>query len=195
LTTTRPQPFQRSLLVVMTLLLAILIGGGAFLLANGFLIAPQSSSSVSQTPPGAGATTTPTAAPRITATRRPTATASPTATATSVPSPTAAGGAPHLTVTPASLSFSTTLAQCQLQPPSQSLTIQNSGGGTLNWGASVQDASLLSISPTSGRLDAGASQTMTVSLRCPTLPTNTTDTIHVTSNGNNVDVPVNISVT
>lgn len=59
----------------------------------------------------------------------------------------AGSSSPTIGVSPSSLSFSGTVGGSN--PASQSLSITNTGGGTLNWSAS-SGASWLSISPTSG---------------------------------------------
>jgi hypothetical protein len=66
---------------------------------------------------------------------------------------------PDLEVKPGSLSFAAPAGGPN--PAGQSVTAQNSGGGTLSWTATVS-APWLSGSPSSGTLSAGASQTVTV---------------------------------
>lgn len=65
--------------------------------------------------------------------------------------------APHLAIAPASLNF--TAGQNGSLPASQTFTISNSGGGTMNWSIS-DNASWLDETPTSGNNN---SQTITVS--------------------------------
>jgi hypothetical protein len=67
---------------------------------------------------------------------------------------------PTISFSPSSFSFSAT--QGGANPPSQTLHIWNSGGGTLSWSVS-DDATWLSLSPTSGS-SAGETDTVTVSV-------------------------------
>ncbi len=187
---------QNSLLPIIALLGVLLLVGTVAVFAIGLLssagnspLSANRAPSATHTPvlkqtPSARATNTPRSNPTLTPSPSP----SPSPTSTSTPA------APQLVVTPSSLTFSVSLAQCPLQHPTQSLSLQNSGGGTLNWQASVQNPAYLSITPTSGSVNAGASATMTVSLICPATPINTTDQIQITSNGGTVDVPVTITV-
>ena len=65
---------------------------------------------------------------------------------------------PVLEVTPTSLSFR---GEAGASLPSKTLTIRNSGGGTLSWKAST-DVSWISLQPTSGQLTADQKATVTV---------------------------------
>jgi serine/threonine protein kinase len=184
---------QNILLPIIALLGVLLLVGTAAVFAVGLLSGTGNSSLSANHPPLATHTPITPSARATNTPRSPTATPSPSPS----PSPTTTStpvAAPQLVVTPSSLTFSVSLAQCPLQHPTQSLSIQNSGGGTLNWQASVQNPAYLSIVPTSGSVNAGASVTMTVSLICPTTPVSTTDHIQMTSNGGTVDVPVTITV-
>jgi hypothetical protein len=67
---------------------------------------------------------------------------------------------PTIGLTPTQLSFS---ADQATNPSSQTFLVTNAGGGTLRWDAS-EDAAWLSLSPTSGILGAGASQTVTATI-------------------------------
>lgn len=67
---------------------------------------------------------------------------------------------PTIAFTPASLSFAA--KEGGANPPSQTLTIWNSGGGTLSWSLS-KSASWLALSPTSG-VSAGEAGSITVSV-------------------------------
>jgi hypothetical protein len=66
---------------------------------------------------------------------------------------------PRLSLNPASLSW--TAPEGGTKPAGKSLTVQNSGGGTLNWNATYSP-SWLSGSSSVGSLSAGAFQTLTV---------------------------------
>jgi Viral BACON domain len=74
-----------------------------------------------------------------------------------------------LTPLPATLSFASSTTQ---NPLAQSLVIQNSGGQPLDWASNVaqSSSSWLSVSPTEGHLDPGASATLVVSASTLQLP-------------------------
>jgi len=94
---------------------------------------------------------------------------------------------PQLSLTPSSLDFGS--SQTNL-----TLTVQNIGGGTLSWYAS-KSRSWLSLSQSSGSLEAGKSLPITVSVsRSGLSPGNYSDTISFTSNGGNQNVSVSMSV-
>jgi hypothetical protein len=111
----------------------------------------------------------------------PTITPTPTPTAGSRPTPTRTPApAPQLSVSPTG----TTYINCGSLPiPYPSVTVRNSGGGTLTWQASATNAQV-TLSPASGSLGAGQSQTMTVSQTSGGAGTD----IHVTSNGGSATV-------
>lgn len=70
---------------------------------------------------------------------------------------------PVLDVTPPTLSFTAPVGGPN--PASQTVTVTNAGGGTLNWTATtVGGAAWLGLSLTAGSLSAGASDTITVSI-------------------------------
>jgi uncharacterized membrane protein len=73
---------------------------------------------------------------------------------------------PAIGVAPPTLTFGTPLGT---DPPSQTITITNTGGGTLNWVANVNQ-SWLSVSPTSGSLGAGQSEAVAVMVSSANLP-------------------------
>jgi hypothetical protein len=114
---------------------------------------------------------TSTNAPAATAT----ASSKPTATATRTPTP-----VPHLSVSPTGTNY-VTCGSLPLSYPS--VTVRNSGGGTLAWQASATNVHV-TLSPASGSLGAGQSQTMTVSQTSGGAGTD----IHVTSNGGSATV-------
>ena len=103
----------------------------------------------------------------------------------------ASSGSPTIGVSPSSFSFSATAGGSN--PASQSLSITNTGGGTLNWSAS-SNASWLSVSPTSGT----APSTATVSANITGLAAGTYNgaiTISATGATNTpVAVPVTLTV-
>jgi hypothetical protein len=72
---------------------------------------------------------------------------------------------PFIGLTPPQLSFSPDQAT---NPSPQTFTLTNTGGGTMNWTAS-DDAPWLGVSPASGALGPGASQTVTATVTSATL--------------------------
>ena len=72
----------------------------------------------------------------------------------------AVGEQPSIGLNPSSLSYSATEGS---NPPTQTLTITNVGGGTLQWSAS-SNQSWLAVSPTSGQLGHNQSRTVTVTV-------------------------------
>jgi len=216
------QTRRRVLLLVLGLLTLLLIIGSARLLLPHFSVgdsahtafgapgtavptarrspmathSPPASSSPGHGTPAPGGTSEPGATPPSGASATPGSkpTNTPSEIPTVTPSPTTVAAPPQLAVTPRSLQFSLTLVGCLSQPPSQTLTIQNTGAGTLFWQASLQNATYLSIAPTNGSLGPLQSNQMTVSILCPNAPLSTTDTIYVTSNGGNLSISVMISL-
>ena len=72
-------------------------------------------------------------------------------------------GPPHLEYTPASFEFTGAVGGAY-NPPPQTLTLTNTGGGTLTWGVSVFTGTWLSVgTPSSGSLGAGESATVNIS--------------------------------
>ena len=67
---------------------------------------------------------------------------------------------PAIAASPSSFSFT---AEEAANPPSQTLGIQNSGEGTLDWSA-TDDADWLTLSPTSGSCSSGETDDVTVSV-------------------------------
>jgi hypothetical protein len=101
-----------------------------------------------------------------------------------------AGGStsPTIGVSPSSFSFTATAGGAN--PANQSLSITNTGGGTLNWTAS-DNATWLTISPTSGT----APSTVTLSVNITGLAAGTYNgTVTVSATGA-TNTPVNIPVT
>jgi hypothetical protein len=98
---------------------------------------------------------------------------------------------PTIGVSPASFSFTATAGGAN--PANQSLSITNTGGGTLNWTAS-DDATWLTVSPTSGT--APSTATLSVSIAGLTPGTyNGTITVSATGATNTpVSVPVTLTV-
>ncbi|HEX7901340.1 MAG TPA: BACON domain-containing carbohydrate-binding protein, partial [Planctomycetota bacterium] len=68
-------------------------------------------------------------------------------------------GEPVIAAAPSNLSF--TMAETGPNPAAKTLTLTNTGGGTLAWSA-VDNAAWLSVAPASGSLGPGASQDLTV---------------------------------
>ena len=77
------------------------------------------------------------------------------------PPPPSSSSLPNIGASPSSLSFIT--EQGGPNPSSQTLEIQNSGSGTLDWSA-TDDADWLSLSPTSGSCSSGEINNVTVSV-------------------------------
>lgn len=101
---------------------------------------------------------------------------------------TGAPSSPTIGVSPSSMSFSATAGGAN--PASQSLSISNTGGGTLNWTAS-SNQSWLSVSPTSGT----APSTATVSVNITGLAAGTySGAITITATGA-TNTPLSVPVT
>jgi len=77
------------------------------------------------------------------------------------PPPPSSSSHPTIAASPSSFSF--IAEQGGSNPSSQTLEIQNSGGGTLDWSA-TDDADWLSLSPTSGSCSAGETNNLAVSV-------------------------------
>ncbi|MCX8126825.1 MAG: hypothetical protein N3E40_06810, partial [Dehalococcoidia bacterium] len=101
---------------------------------------------------------------------------------------------PKLSYSPQTFAFSGTTPQ---NPPSQTLTLTNSGGGTLNWSINSSH-SWLTASPTSGSLTIGQSATATITIHTINLPPGThlgSLTINISGAGQGpVTVPVTVQV-
>lgn len=121
---------------------------------------------------------------------RPIPTATPTATPTPInpsPTPTATQAPPHLSVSPAG----TTDVTCATLPISYpTVTVKNTGGGTLQWQVTATNANV-TVSPASGSLGAGQPQTLAVS---QTSGSGGTD-LHFTSNGGSATISFECIVT
>lgn len=104
---------------------------------------------------------------------------------------TSTGTSPTIGVSPSSMSFTATAGGAN--PANQSLSISNTGGGTLNWTAS-DNATWLTVSPTSGT--APSSTTVSVNITGLAAGTyNGTITISATGATNTpVTVPVTLTV-
>lgn len=100
-------------------------------------------------------------------------------------------GCPELSVRPASLSFS---AEVGANPPTQTFTIENTGGGTLSWSAS-DNQDWLGLSPTSGSVSANDSTRVTVDVASTTLAEGSYDgTVTVTGGGVARTVSVSLTI-
>lgn len=103
--------------------------------------------------------------------------------------------APTLTQSPTSLTF--TAMEGGSNPGTQSLNITNTGGGTLSWNAK-DDATWLSLSPTSGTTSTAETNVITVSVNTSGLSANTynaTITIAATSpTSASYQIPVSLTV-
>jgi len=93
---------------------------------------------------------------------------------------------PGLSFSPASLSFG-------VGDTNKTLTISNVGAGALTWQA-LKKETWLTLSSTSGSVDAGKSVTVTITVASGMDPGTYTDTIALTSNGGNGNVPVTLAI-
>jgi hypothetical protein len=100
--------------------------------------------------------------------------------------------APQLSVSPARLTFSLHVG-CLLNPPPQTLTVQNTGGGSRSWQATIQNPTYLSIDMSSGTLGPSAAEQISVTASCKTA-ISTTDRINFSSNGGSFTVTVTITI-
>ncbi len=97
-----------------------------------------------------------------------------------------------LTITPAHLDFNQVNKGSQA---SMGVTISNTGQQPLNWSADTGAAYWLTLDSSAGTLQPGASQTIQVIADTTQLPTAvSTATIAISSNGGNVQVPVQLDV-
>jgi hypothetical protein len=99
-----------------------------------------------------------------------------------------APASPAIGVSPTSMSFSGTVGGAN--PPSQSLSITNTGGGTLNWTA-ASNQPWLSVSPASGT----APSTASVSVSIAGLATGTFNGVITVSSVGATNTPVSVPVT
>jgi hypothetical protein len=99
---------------------------------------------------------------------------------------------PTLEVDPTSLTFA---SQEGTDPATQTVTVRNGGGGTLNW-TLTDDRTWLSGAPASGALGAGASETVTVSVASAGLtPGDYAGTVTISGAGDSREVAVQYTVT
>lgn len=101
-----------------------------------------------------------------------------------------------LNVSPNSLTFNGVVGQGN--PPPQTITVRNTGGGSFGFSISSSDAGLVSASPSSGTLSAGQSTTVSVSVANPNVAGTRTPTLTITAPGaqgspQQVSVTVNIA--
>jgi hypothetical protein len=162
-----------------------------FIASNGNLVMEGGLAQPLTAPPSS--TPTPTPPPtQPTATATPPGASEPTATPTSVPTPPAPTPTatsvpqhpPKLSVTPTSLR-----EYCSYNSYPNTITVMNSGSGTLNWSATAPSG--VTLTPSSGSLAAGASQTVTLSGSFTSA--NTFD-VHFTSNGGSATVVISCQV-
>jgi tRNA A-37 threonylcarbamoyl transferase component Bud32 len=202
---------QKALLVLVAALIIVVLGLGGLLLAlqstpaAGGTRPGLTASQTQQAPPGAtpspgasaippGKTTATPGAPGTPgASSSPGAGMTPTQIPTGTNSPTATPPPPHLSVSPTSLTFSLHLG-CLLTQAQKTLTLQNTGSGNLSWQATVQDATYLTLSTSSGTLTPSQpGQQITVTASCKVVVSKT-DTITISWSGGDVSVPVKITV-
>jgi len=191
---------RTALLALLALLLIALVSAGGLLFLKG---APPAPASIGTGPginptqgrqpgvtpsPGGPVTPGPTATiPGTTPTGTPAGSASPTAPAT-------ATVAPSLSVRPASLSFPVHLLSCLVNNQPKTLTVQNTGGGSLSWQATIPGSASLKISPGSGTLGSQGTGSVSVTVDCSKLAVSEKDTITFTSNGGSFSVSVTITL-
>ncbi|HEU5200576.1 MAG TPA: protein kinase [Ktedonobacterales bacterium] len=108
-------------------------------------------------------------------------------------SPSATPLSPVLSVTPAQLTYTLQLVSCLLSNPSQTLTIHNNGQSVLNWSASVDQPSLVTLQYTSGTVQPGESEPISVWATC-SVRVQASATISISSNGGSQNIPVTITV-
>lgn len=99
---------------------------------------------------------------------------------------------PEIGVSPSSLSFSG--VQGGANPASKTLSISNTGGGTLNWTAS-DDAPWLSVSPTSGTAPSSATVSVNTAGLTPGTHNGTITVSGTDATNSPVSVPVTLTVT
>ncbi|GHO85438.1 BACON domain-containing protein [Dictyobacter formicarum] len=100
---------------------------------------------------------------------------------------------PAMSIDKADLFFSTTAGS---DPTNQSVTISNSGGGTLNWTASVPDQLWLSLGSTSGLANASTTSTLVFKVSASGLAAQayTASTTVTPSSGTPVTITVHLTV-
>lgn len=197
---------RKTWLGAAALLIIAILGVGSLLLAQGSITARGVALGLAATQTQGvqqGATSTPgNSAPspgKLGTTPTPSAASPPTGATPTSPtsggaSPTATPTPPNLSVSPTSLTFSLQLLKCLTSNHSQTLTVQNTGGGALSWQATIQNPAYLSLDRYSGTLGSSRTSQITVTLICPRITLTTTDPITFSSSGGTVIVSVTISV-
>ena len=147
---------------------------------------PTARGSSGQTP-SPGTQKTPDAQPTTTPSSSPSPTLPPEA------SPSATPLSPVLSVTPAQLTYTLQLVACLLNNPPQMLTIHNNGQSALNWSASVDQPSLVTLSQSSGTVQPGGSEQVSVWATC-SVRIQASATIRISSNGGTQNIPVTITI-
>jgi hypothetical protein len=139
---------------LLSAVLLMLTGAALFALGHreqlSIVVSPFTSSSANAS---SGASSNPSAGGATTAT---TVSAHSTAMATALPSPSATPRPATLTVTPSAFTFSACLLANNAV-----VTVANTGGKRMTWSASANGTSY-TISPSSGQLDAGTNQAVTI---------------------------------
>jgi serine/threonine protein kinase len=201
----RQAPRWRWPIAIAALLVALLLLFGVIFVA-GIGNTPLASSSTNHAQqPGNTATMLPTAQGSGKQTPSPgtqkTPDAQTTTTPPSSPSPTLPPGAsptatplsPVLSVTPAQLTYTLQLLSCLSNNPPQMLTIRNNGQSALNWSASVDQPSLVTLSQNSGTVQPGGSEQVSVWATC-SVRIQASATISISSNGGMQNIPVTITI-
>jgi serine/threonine protein kinase len=188
-----------ALLVALLLLFGVIFvaGIGNPPLANSPTSHAQQAENTATMPPTAQGSGRPTSSPGT----QKTAATQTTTTPLSSPSPTLPAGAspsatplaPVLSVTPAQLTYTLQLVSCLLNNPPQMLTIRNNGQSALNWSASVDQPSLVTLSQNSGTVQPGGSEPISVWATC-SVRIQASATISVSSNGGAQNIPVTITI-
>ena len=99
-----------------------------------------------------------------------------------------------LALSPTSLGFSATSTQ---SVPGQSVLLQNTGGQTLHWQATTttnDGANWLTVSPSSGQIEPGKTQTLTVTAQAQQLAPSSYQGMIAFSGGASASLPVSLTV-
>lgn len=100
---------------------------------------------------------------------------------------------PKLYVTPSKLNFA---GMAPSSVDSSQITIKNDGIGTLEWSASDNTNWIKSIDPSSGMLEAGKSQLVTITVQAPNQKNGNWDgKVTIISNGGNKDITITLTTT
>ncbi len=200
----RQAPRWRWPIAIAALLVALLLLFGVIFI--GGITSPPASSSTSHiqqtgntatmlpTAQGTGGQTPSPGTQKTPATQTTTTpSSSPSPTLPPEASPSATPLAPVLSVTPAQLTYTLQLVSCLLNNPPKMLTIRNNGQSVLNWSASVDQPSLVTLSQNSGTVQPGGSELISVWATC-SARIQASAAISISSNGGAQNIPVTITI-